>query len=137
MKYDEIIVEKREYEMLKQFITNTQNSTDKTYKASIEKLSGELKLARIIAKTEMPEDVVRFNSAVTIQMPNNDTKTFQIVTPEKSDIAMNKLSILAPMGLALFGYAVGDEILWQFPTGISKIRIKDVSQIDTIQKINL
>lgn len=136
MKYNEIIVEKREYEMLKQLITNTQYSTDKTYKASIEKLSGELKSAKITAKEEMPDEIVRFNSIVTIKIPNGDEKTFQIVTPEKSDISMNKLSILAPMGLALFGYAVGDEFLWQFPTGMSKIKIQKVNQVDETQKIN-
>ena len=82
----------------------------------------------------MPDEIVRFNSIVTIQIPNGDEKTFQIVTPEKSDISLNKLSILAPMGLALFGYAVGDEFLWQFPTGMNKIKIQKVNQVDETQK---
>lgn len=134
MKYNEIIVEKREYEILKQLIANPRYNSDKTYSASIEKLSGELKTAKITAKNQMPDEIVRFNSIVTIQTPNGDEKTFQIVTPEKSDISLNKLSILAPMGLALFGYAVGDEFLWQFPTGMNKIKIQKVNQVDETQK---
>lgn len=137
MKYEEIIIEKREYELLKQIISNAENNKDKTYKASIEKLTTELKSATIVNQEFMPAEIVRFNSIVTIQTPFSDTKIYQIVTPEKSDIAQNKLSILAPMGLALFGYAVSDEIMWQFPTGIHAIKILAVEQPSALLKNNL
>lgn len=137
MKYEEIIIEKREYELLKQIISNAEHNTDKTYKASIEKLTNELKSARIVDNEYMPVEIVRFNSTVTVQMPFGGPKSFQIVTPEKSDISKNKLSILAPMGLALFGYAISDEIMWQFPSGINAITILDVEQRDALQKNSL
>lgn len=54
------------------------------------------------------------------------------MTPDKSDIKLNKISILAPMGLALFGYAEQDEILWQFPAGVSAIKIKTVEQLELV-----
>ena len=110
------------------------HNVDKTYKASIEKLANELKSATIMDKESMPEEIVRFNSIVTVQMPFGDPKSFQIVTPEKSDISQNRLSILAPMGLALFGYAVSDEIMWQFPSGMNAIKILNVEQPDALQK---
>ncbi|WDO12085.1 GreA/GreB family elongation factor [Flavobacterium sp. WW92] len=134
MKYEEIIIEKREYELLRQIISNADHNKDKTYKASIEKLTDELKSATIINNENMPIEVVRFNSIVTVQMPFGEPKSFQIVTPDKSDISKNKLSILAPMGLALFGYAVSDEIMWQFPSGINAIKILNVEQPDVLQK---
>ncbi|MBA9075048.1 regulator of nucleoside diphosphate kinase [Flavobacterium gossypii] len=134
MKYEEIIIEKREYELLRQIISNADHNKDKTYKASIEKLTDELKSATIINNENMPIEVVRFNSIVTVQMPFGEPKSFQIVTPDKSDISKNKLSILAPMGLALFGYAVSDEIMWQFPSGINAIKILNVEQPDALQK---
>lgn len=130
----EIIIEKREYEMLRQIISNAGHNVDKTYKASIEKLANELKSATIMDKESMPKEIVRFNSIVTVQMPFGDPKSFQIVTPEKSDISQNRLSILAPMGLALFGYAVSDEIMWQFPSGMNAIKILNVEQPDALQK---
>ena len=126
MKYEEIIIEKREYELLKQIISSAAHNKDKTYKASIEKLANELKSATIVSDKAMPEEIVRFNSIVTIQTPFGEPKSYQIVTPEKSDIANNKLSVLAPMGLALFGYAISDEIMWQFPTGVHAIKILKV-----------
>lgn len=134
MKYEEIIIEKREYELLRQIISNADHNKDKTYKASIEKLTDELKSATIINNENMPIEVVRFNSIVTVQMPFGEPKSFQIVMPDKSDISKNKLSILAPMGLALFGYAVSDEIMWQFPSGINAIKILNVEQPDALQK---
>jgi len=137
MKYDEIIIEKREYELLRQIISNAEHNKDKTYKASIEKLTNELKSATIVNDKFMPAEIVRFNSIVTIQTPFGESKRYQIVTPEKSDIAQNKLSILAPMGLALFGYAMSDEIMWQFPTGIHAIKILAVEQQSTLEKKEL
>lgn len=137
MKYEEIIIEKREYELLKQIISNAEHNKDKTYKASIEKLTNELKSATIVNDKFMPEEIVRFNSVVTIQTPFGEPKSYQIVTPEKSDIAQNKLSILAPMGLALFGYAISDEIMWQFPTGVHAIKILKVEQQNALENKEL
>lgn len=122
MKYEKIVVDKKELETLKDLFSNSHNNNDKTYRLSFEKLINELKDAKILANN-MPDDVVRFNSMVTIKTAFSEGKTYQIVTPEKSDIANNKISVLAPMGLALFGYAQNDKIKWQFPTGISEIEI--------------
>lgn len=134
MKYGEIIVEKKEYELLRRIISMAHYHKDPTYRASIEKFSNELAKAKILANKNMPEDVVRFNSTVTIQTAFNVAKTYQLVTPEKSDIKLNKISVLAPMGLALFGYAKEDELLWQFPAGESAIKITEVEQLDLIEK---
>ena len=95
---------------------------------SLEKLLEELKKAKVLDASKMPQDVIRFNSLVTIQMVNGVEKTFQLVLPEKSDLATNKISILAPMGLALIGYAEKDTVDWQFPNGISTITIAKVEQ---------
>lgn len=134
MKYGEIIVEKKEYELLRRTITMAHYHKDESYKSSIEKLRNELACARIVSNKNMPEDVVRFNSHVTIQTPFDMQKTYQLVAPEKSDIKQNKVSVLAPMGLALFGYAKGDEILWQFPSGENTITIIEVEQMEPVKK---
>lgn len=128
MKYGKIIIEKKEYELLKQIISMSQYHNDKTYRASIEKLHNELDLAQIVSSKKMPDDVIRFDSIVTIEIPGNIQRTYEIVTPEKKDLKSNKISVLAPMGLALFGYAQGDEVEWQFPKGLSHIKILEVVQ---------
>ncbi|HET8753294.1 MAG TPA: GreA/GreB family elongation factor [Salinimicrobium sp.] len=137
MKYGEIIVEKREYELLKSIMGMAAYKKDKTYHASLSKLAEELKKAKILKDKDMPEDVVRFNSVVTIQTKYTMEKSYRIVTPEKSNLKENLISVLAPMGLALFGYAKGDEIMWQFPTGMSAIKITDVEQMKEIKSMEL
>ena len=131
MKYGELIVEKKEYDFLKQIMSLAKYYKDNTYKASIYKLNEELKNARIISKNKMPDDVIRLNSYVTIETPYAVEKTYQVVTPDKGDIRKNRVSVLAPMGLALFGYAQGDNITWTFPLGESYINIKKVTQIES------
>lgn len=137
MKYGELIIEKKEYDFLKQIISLAKYYKDNTYKASIFKLNEELKDARIISNSKMPKDVIRLNSLVTIETPFAVERTYQIVTPEKGDIRKDKISVLAPMGLALFGYAQGDNITWTFPLGESHIYIKKVKQIEPdLMKMN-
>lgn len=128
MKYGVIIIEKKEKELLNRIISMAQYYKDENYKTSILKLSEELKNARFLSDKDMPDDVVRFNSVVSITTPFSVSREYQIVTPEKSDIRQNKISILAPMGLALFGYAKGDSLKWNFPNGESTISIDDVRQ---------
>uniref|UniRef100_UPI00404A8CC7 GreA/GreB family elongation factor n=1 Tax=Flavobacterium sp. TaxID=239 RepID=UPI00404A8CC7 len=122
MKYGKIIIDKTELETLKELFSNSQKKSDKTYRLSVEKLMNELKEAKI-QNGDLPEDVIRLNSEVTIKTTSNEEKTYQIVTPDKSNLAANKISILAPMGLALLGYAESDSVDWQFPTGISTIKV--------------
>ena len=130
MKYGELIIEKKEYEFLKQIMSLAKYYKDNSYKVSIYKLNEELKDARIVSKAKIPTDVIRLNSLVTIETPYAVERTYQIVTPEKGDIRKDKISVLAPMGLALFGYAKGDNITWTFPLGESHIHIKDVKQVE-------
>lgn len=129
MKYEVIIIEKLEYELLKRIVSMAQYYKDSTYRASIEKLKNELDLAKIVTEKNMPDDVVRFNSKVEIATPFGVNRTYQIVTPDHSNIKENKISILAPMGLALFGYAQGDNVEWEFPTGKNSIDIIKVEKM--------
>lgn len=128
MKYGELIIEKKEYELLRQIISMSQHYKDKSYRVSIEKLLLEMNRAKIVSNAKMPADVIRLNSEVSISIPGNVKCSYRLVTPEMSDIKQNRISILAPMGLALFGYAKGDEIEWEFPKGTNKIQILDVVQ---------
>ncbi|MCV9928554.1 GreA/GreB family elongation factor [Flavobacterium sp. LS1R49] len=123
MKNNGITIEIKEFELLKDIISTSQINTDKTYNLSIKRLSRELESAKVVPYNKMPLDIVRMNSKVTIQIASNIIKNFQIVIPEKSNLNLNKLSVLSPMGLALYGYSVNDEISWQFPSGINKIKI--------------
>lgn len=123
MKYGNLILCKDEYNSLMRAISISTNNGDKTYKSSLDKLRVELKSARIVDHDDVPKDVIRFNSFVMIYTSFNVERCYQVVVPEKSNIQQNRISILSPMGLALLGYAKGDSIMWQFPSGVNEIKI--------------
>ena len=128
MKYEKVVVDKKELEVIKNLFSTIHNGKDKTYRLSFEKLMEEIKNAKVVDSTKMPLDVIRLNSVVTIKTDFGGEKKFHLVTPEKSDLSKNKLSVMAPMGLALFGYAENDEVEWEFPSGLNTIRITKVEQ---------
>ena len=132
MTNDNLKIGRDEYNLLMRSIFFSINDVDKTYKASLDKLRAKLKLAKIVKNHNMPDDITRFNSFITIYTFYNVERCYQIVAAEKSDIHQNKISILSPMALALFGYAKNDEISWEFPSGMSTIKI-----IDVVQKVEV
>ncbi|MGJ8594149.1 MAG: GreA/GreB family elongation factor [Aquaticitalea sp.] len=128
MKYGNLIVEKKEYVHLKRILNISGYAGDHEILKSLTKLSEELKTAHILDEEEMAEDVVRLNSFVTVACENDWEKTIQIVQPSEKDLKNNKISILTPMGAALFGYAVDDIVHWDFPSGEKKLKIIEVAQ---------
>lgn len=128
MKYGQLIVDKKEQGLLLRSIANSHSIEDVSYAASLKKLKLELLTAKILESQKMPQDVIRFNSEITITTSGGSEQSFQIVIPEKSDITNRKISILSPMALALFGYAQGDILEWVFPSGVKDIAIVDVKQ---------
>jgi len=128
MKYGRLVVERREYDKVKHILASAEYLNDEEQKTAIRKLQNELKAAELKPELEMPSDVVRLNSTVIFRMPEMSLKRFKIVAPEESDVSQKRLSLLSPMGLALFGYAQGDEVEWQFPSGMRTISIIEVEQ---------
>lgn len=129
MKYGNLILEKKEYVFLKRLLNVTGYYKDENTKVSLKKLSGELTSAIIYDHEEMPADVIRFNSVVTVQSGTWQTE-FQLVIPTERNIAANKISILAPMGSAVMGYAEGDSVIWNFPNGPKELQITRVRQAE-------
>lgn len=126
MKYGSLIIEKKEFQLLESLLRSIQYAKDESYKGSMKKLAEELKTAHIIPENEIPKDVIRFNSIVEIEAFDGTIKKYQLVKPEESNLAFNKISILAPLGSALVGYSTGDEITWHFPGGEKNIKILSV-----------
>ena len=134
MKYGELIMEMKESELLRRMISMSHLTKDRSYRQSVIKLLQEMKTARVVSEAKMPLDVIRLNSEVAISVSENLQRKYFLVSPEKSDLKQNRISILAPMGLALFGYAKGDELEWEFPQGTHSIKILDVIQHPQILK---
>ncbi|RDK89170.1 GreA/GreB family elongation factor [Marinirhabdus gelatinilytica] len=137
MKYGSIILEKKEYVYLKRILNISGYAENFETQKSLQRLSNELKDAQIVDETDMPEDVIRFNSKIMVYSANGWEKTLQLVIPSEKDAKKDKISILTPMGSALFGYSEGDTIEWDFPSGTQKIKIVTVTQDTTQKKIEV
>lgn len=129
MKYDNLIIEKKEYVFLKRLLNLSGYYSDSTLRASLKKLQEELSRARILDEAAMPADVVRLNSRVEVSSGNGWERKFQLVSPANSDIKSDKISILTPMGAAVMGYARGDSFSWVFPGGLQTVEIGAVEQV--------
>ncbi len=92
-----------------------------------EELETELKNAKIVKKNELPEDVVRINSTVTIrEEKENKLMELTVVTPEKANIKQRLISIMSPIGTALIGFRKGQQVKWRAPAGKKTFIITDV-----------
>ncbi|OBX21977.1 MULTISPECIES: GreA/GreB family elongation factor [Bizionia] len=128
MKYGSLILEKKEYVVLKRLLNLSINYKEDTRKYSVKRLETELQNAVISDEELVPQDVIRFNSVITVATDDGWENTFELVTPNDKNYQNNKVSVLTPMGSAVMGYAQGDVIDWEFPGGIKKLRIVNVKQ---------
>lgn len=92
-------------------------------------LEEEIERAKIVSMHQIPADVVTMHSRVRIvDMRTGEQLVYQIVYPHEANYAEKKISILAPIGMALLGYAAGTEIDWKVPSGHRRLRIEAVEQ---------
>lgn len=81
-------------------------------------LAGELERATVCAPEAVPADVVTMNSVVTcVDEASGESRRVVLVYPRDADMAADKVSVLAPVGSALLGLAVGHSIRWPAPGG--------------------
>jgi regulator of nucleoside diphosphate kinase len=67
------------------------------------------------------------NSKISVtDIESGEKMIYTLVFPFGANIAENKLSILAPLGMALLGYRKGDTIEWSVPSGIKKLKVEEI-----------
>lgn len=137
MKYGSLILEKKEYVYLKRMLNISEYENEFENKKALKKLTEELNQAHIVDDADMPKDVIRFNSKVTLFFENELEKTFQVVTPLNNDVSNSKVSVLAPMGAALLGYSEGDTVVCNFTQGKLELKVIKVEQETVFKNIDV
>lgn len=125
MKESMLIVSKEELLIIKSLIEKYP-AADILEKKSRQKLYRELQLAELKSTGEMPAEVVRLNSIVSVQTSFGRKDGLKIVLPQESNLQKKKLSVMSSMGTALYGYAEGSKVLWNLPNGEELIVIERV-----------
>ena len=100
---------------------------DRRDAGSVDWLERHLDEAEVTPAGHIGPDVVTMSSQVLVaDIDNGETFDFQIVFPRAADAASGKISVLAPLGMAVLGRSVGEEITWKVPGGLRRLRVDRV-----------
>ncbi len=93
----------------------------------------EIERAELHDPETMPEGHVRLGSAVAfVDERTHQVREVNLVLPGEANIAEDRISILTPMGAALYGLAAGHCIDWPDLSGHARpIRILRVTQAES------
>ena len=111
-----------------QRLRNMLDSGAHDHMPGVDALSDEVDRATIVEPQQVPPDVVTMNSTVRFAIAETGKEfCLTLVYPRDMDGSADRLSILAPVGAALLGLSVGDELTWPGPGGKTMtVRVQEV-----------
>ena len=90
-------------------------------------LENNLASSQIIDLKDLKDDRVVFGSTVLIEDVHTGAEIkYQLVGPFESDISENRISVTSPIGKALIGKVIGDDVTVRAPGGIREFQIVDI-----------
>lgn len=91
-------------------------------------LEAELDRADVVEPAQIPPNVVTMNSTVQFEiLETRQDFRLTLVYPRDIDGSADRVSIFAPVGSALLGLSVGDELAWPGPGGKTMtVRVKGI-----------
>jgi transcription elongation factor GreA len=93
----------------------------------INELEYKLGNADIIDTKNLPKDRVVFGCEVVLEnVDTGENVEYQLVGPDESDIEKGRISVQSPLGVAIIGKAVGDEIKLMAPGGQRTYELVDI-----------
>lgn len=91
-------------------------------------LQNVLKYARVIDTRTLPKDQVTLLSKVEFtNLATGQKMTYTIVSPHEMNLEEAKISLKSPIGEALMGKKVGDEVEVHAPAATMRFRIESIS----------
>jgi len=125
METKSILLSKSDYKFLSEHLEKAVMSD---YNKS--RLKQEIKNAKIFDDEALPTDVVSLYTEAQIESTENSQQfVFKLVLPKDANIKQQKVSIFAPISIALLGYQTGDLIQWEMPDGIKEFKIMAVRKL--------
>ena len=105
-----------------------KNEQAKT-EARIGELEDILKTVKVIDESEIKTDAVNIGSKVVVKnLETGKEMTYFIVGSAEANPFEKKISDESPMGVALMGSKRGDEVQFNSPSGVIKVKILDISK---------
>lgn len=126
MKFKKIVITDADCGRLQRLIESLRGFRHRDAE-HLDDLERGLERATVVRSGEVPQNVVTMNSRVRIKdLSNGREATYQIVFPCDADVAKNRISVLAPIGMGLLGYSVGASVECPVPSGMRRFRILEI-----------
>lgn len=96
--------------------------------SALQNLRAELDRAVVIDPAAIPAGIVTMDSTVEFEdLATGEVEAYTIAFPDRANVELKRLSILAPIGTALIGCRVGDIVRWSTPGGERQLKIRQVA----------
>ena len=87
-------------------------------------LKDKLGRAGVIVCAKVPVERAVFGTVVTLfDLTTEAEITYQLLGPEEADVKKGSISVVSPLGRALLGKEVGDEVVTKTPGGIREFEV--------------
>ena len=114
-----------DYTILRKLVKNAKDASNIR---EIALLTQELDRAIVNKEDVLDQAIIRINSFATIEDINSKQQMkIQIVMPSQSNIKEGKVSVLAPLSVAIIGFKENDQVDWLLPSGSKLLRIITVT----------
>ncbi len=95
----------------------------------ISDLEGILMRAQIIENKDVPTDEALLGACVKVKdLKTGEESEYRLVSEEEADFSENKISVGSPVGKALLGHKVGDNVEINVPVGMLVYQILKISR---------
>ena len=94
----------------------------------IQVLNDTIARAQVIDPAELDVENIVFGATVTLLDIDTDSEvTYQIVGEEEADIKAGRISVTSPVGRALIGHYIDDEVRIRVPSGVKIYEVVTIS----------
>jgi regulator of nucleoside diphosphate kinase len=137
MKYGSRIIGKKQYILMKQFQNMRKFTSRQSEESEYSDLGHCLSSALIFDLSDIPKDIVRLYSTVTVSNDKGWSKEFQLVLPNEVGMQKGVISVDSVLGAAVIGLSEGDCTEYGLNDGNFGIKIERVLQDQGASKTSL
>jgi regulator of nucleoside diphosphate kinase len=119
------ILTKSDYTILRKLVKSAKDASNIR---EIALLTQELDRAIVKEEDVFDANIIRINSFAIIEDVNSKQQMkIQIVMPSLANLKEGKVSVLAPLSVAIIGFKENDQVDWMLPSGNKVLRIITVT----------
>ena len=108
-------------------LVNDSWPRDRRDAAGVALLERHVDQAEVLPAARIDSDVVTMDSQVLVtDLDTDEAIVVRVVFPRSADVAARRISVLAPLGMAVLGRRTGDHVTWQTPGGLRRLRVDRV-----------